>query len=35
MMVQAVFIYFGLMYFGINMSMWTAAFFIVSINTGA
>ncbi len=35
MMVQAVFIYYGLMYFGVNMSMWTAAFFIVSINTGA
>ncbi len=36
MMVQAMFIYYGAsMLFGINMSMWTAAFFIVSINTGA
>jgi len=36
MMVQAVFIYYGsLTVFGINMSMWFAAFFIVSINTGA
>lgn len=36
MMVQAMFIYFGMMqYAHINMSMWTAAFFIVSINTGA
>lgn len=36
MMVQAMFIYYGAsMLFGINMDMWTAAFFIVSINTGA
>ena len=36
MMVQAMFIYFGSMQlFNINMDMWTAAFFIVSINTGA
>jgi len=36
MMVQAMFIYFGAMsVFNINMGMWTAAFFIVSINTGA
>ncbi|MEA4969349.1 MAG: amino acid ABC transporter permease [Candidatus Pelethousia sp.] len=36
MMVQAMFIYFGSMQlFNINMGMWTAAFFIVSINTGA
>lgn len=36
MIVQAAFIYYGsLMYFGIDMSMWFAAFFIVSINTGA
>ncbi len=36
MMVQAMFIYFGsAAVFGINMSMWFAAFFIVSINTGA
>lgn len=36
MMVQAVFIYYGSQYvFNINMSMWFAAFFIVSINTGA
>ncbi len=36
MIVQAVFIYFGMrMCFGIAMGMWTAAFFIVSINTGA
>ena len=36
MMVQAMFIYYGAaMVFGINMDMWTAAFFIVSINTGA
>lgn len=36
MMVQAMFIYYGMMMvFGINMSMWFAAFFIVSINTGA
>ena len=36
MMVQAMFIYYGAaMLFAINMDMWTAAFFIVSINTGA
>lgn len=36
MIVQAVFIYYGIrMAFGLSMSMWTAAFFIVSINTGA
>ncbi len=36
MMVQAMFIYYGVaMLFGINMNMWTAAIFIVSINTGA
>lgn len=36
MIVQAVFIYYGArMLFGISMGMWTAAFFIVSINTGA
>lgn len=36
MMVQAMFIYFGsAAVFNINMSMWFAAFFIVSINTGA
>ncbi len=36
MIVQAVFIYYGAMQlFGLKMSMWTAAFFIVSINTGA
>ncbi len=36
MMVQAMFIYYGSSaLFGINMSMWFAAFFIVSINTGA
>ncbi|MDO5136081.1 MAG: amino acid ABC transporter permease [Eubacteriales bacterium] len=36
MMAQAMFIYFGSSYlFEINMSMWFAAFFIVSINTGA
>lgn len=35
MMVQAMFIYYGLMMLGVNMSMWFAAFFIVSINTGA
>lgn len=36
MMVQAMFIYFGAMqYLNIHMSQWTAAFFIVSINTGA
>ncbi len=36
MLVQAMFIYYGSMeLFGIDMSMWFAAFFIVSINTGA
>lgn len=36
MMVQAVFIYYGsAALFGINMTKWFAAFFIVSINTGA
>jgi putative lysine transport system permease protein len=36
MMVQAMFIYFGAMqYLNIHMGTWTAAFFIVSINTGA
>jgi His/Glu/Gln/Arg/opine family amino acid ABC transporter permease subunit len=36
MMAQAFFIYFGsMLVFGIDMSMWTAAFFIVSVNTGA
>lgn len=36
MMVQAMFIYYGASYlFGINMTMMFAAFFIVSINTGA
>lgn len=36
MMVQAMFIFYGTaMVFNINMGMWTAAFFIVSINTGA
>lgn len=36
MMVQAMFIYFGsAAVFNINMTMWFAAFFIVSINTGA
>ena len=36
MIVQAVFIYFGMrMLFGVGMGMWTSAFFIVSINTGA
>ena len=36
MIVQAMFIYFGSAYlFNINMSMWFAAIFIVSINTGA
>lgn len=35
-MAQAMFIYFGsAALFDINMSMWFAAFFIVSINTGA
>lgn len=36
MIVQAMFIYYGaLMYLQINMGMWVAAFFIISINTGA
>lgn len=36
MMVQAMFIYYGsAILFEINMEMWFAAFFIVSINTGA
>ena len=36
MMVQAMFIYYGsAVVFNINMSMWFAAYFIVSINTGA
>ena len=36
MIVQAVFIYYGSqVLFNIKMGMWTAAFFIVSINTGA
>ena len=36
MIVQAVFIYSGMMQvFGIKMGMWSAGFFIVSINTGA
>ena len=36
MMVQAMFIYYGsLQYLGIDMTMWAAAIFIVSINTGA
>ena len=36
MMVQAMFIYFGAMqYLNLHMGMWTAAFVIVSINTGA
>ena len=36
MIVQAVFIYYGLLQvFGIKMGMWQAGFFIVSINTGA
>lgn len=36
MMVQAMFIYYGsAVLFNINMSMWFAAFFIISINTGA
>ena len=36
MMVQAMFIYYGsAVLFEINMSMWFAAYFIVSINTGA
>ncbi len=36
MIVQAVFIYYGLLQlFGLRMGMWTAGFLIVSINTGA
>lgn len=35
MMVQAVFIYYGSAYLGIDMPRWLAAYFIVSINTGA
>ena len=36
MMIQAVFIYYGLMYvFNLHLEMWTAGFLIVSINTGA
>lgn len=36
MMVQAMFIFYGaMMVLGLRMSMWTAAFVIVSINTGA
>ncbi|MDO4566489.1 MAG: amino acid ABC transporter permease [Oscillospiraceae bacterium] len=36
MMVQAMFIYYGVAkVFGLVMSMWFAAFFVVSINTGA
>ncbi len=36
MMVQAMFIYYGLSQFlNISMTMWQAAFFVVSINTGA
>lgn len=36
MIVQAVFIYYGMIsIFNVKMGMWTAAFFIVSINTGA
>ncbi len=36
MMVQAMFIYYGIpMVFGVHLSMWPAALFIVSINTGA
>ena len=35
MMVQAMFIYYGLAMGGINLGMWEAAFLIVSINTGA
>ena len=36
MIVQAVFLYYGArMVFGISMSMWFSAFFVVSINTGA
>jgi len=35
MMVQAMFIYYGLSYAGVNLSPWNAALLIVSINTGA
>ena len=36
MIVQAVFIYYGMaQVFGIQLGMWSAAFFVVSINTGA
>lgn len=36
MMAQAMFIYYGsMLLFNINMTMWFAAFFIVSVNTGA
>jgi len=36
MMAQAMFIYYGsMLVFNVNMSMWFAAFFIVSVNTGA
>ena len=36
MMLQAAFIYYGMsQLFGINLGMWSAAFIIVSINTGA
>ena len=35
MMVQSVFIFYGLLMCGFNISMMSAAFFIVSINTGA
>lgn len=35
MMVQAMFIYYGLLYAGLDISIWLAAIIIVSINTGA
>lgn len=36
MMAQAMFIYYGLLpLMGINLTMWQAAYFILSINTGA
>lgn len=35
MMVQAMFIFYGLAFAGIHLNMWVAAFIIVSINTGA
>ena len=35
MLVQAVFIYYGLAFAGVFLNMWLAAFLIVSINTGA